>query len=144
MPYDTDMFCRVSLLLRLLIIFGRKNKRGLLILAILRSGGFFSLFSLEFLQCIAEKTMVFIDVPANGIQQEFFIYLGRRTMMESAEVIVFLDISKMSFCLNGADLAVQDPFSLWMLAFDCSFNPSHRSLIFITLFLSASFSGSYL
>lgn len=54
--------------------------------------------------------MIFIDVPANGIQQEFFIYLGRRTMMKSAEVIVFLDISKMSFCLNGADLAVQYPF----------------------------------
>ena len=109
-PYGTCMFCGVSPFPKVLIIFERKKETVLPILTTLQLSCVFLLFSLEFLECIAEKTMVFIDVPANGIQHEFFIYLSRRTMMEAAEVIVFLDISKMSFCLNGADLTIQDSF----------------------------------
>ena len=68
--------CRVSLLLRVLIILSTKKKRLLLILTTFQSSCLFFLFSLEFLQGIAEKTMVFINVPANGadlsVQDSFF------------------------------------------------------------------------
>ena len=52
--------------------------------------------------------MVFIYISAKGIQHEFFIYLICRTVVKTPEVLIFLDSSKMSFCLNGTCLTFQD------------------------------------
>ena len=54
--------------------------------------------------------MVFIQVPADRIQQEFPIDFSGCAVMKTSEILIFLDISKMSFCLDRADLPVQDPF----------------------------------
>lgn len=67
-------------------------------------------FSFKFFDLIMKEPMIFIDIPADRIKHEFFIYLFRRAVIETPEIIVFLDIAKMSFCLDGTDLAVQDPF----------------------------------
>ena len=57
--------------------------------------------------------MIFIYISSNSIQHEFFIYLICRTVIKTPEVLIFLDISKMSFHLNGTCLAFQDSlFSL--------------------------------
>ena len=53
--------------------------------------------------------MIFIYISSNSIQHEFFIYLICRTVIKTPEVLIFLDISKMSFRLNGTCLAFQDP-----------------------------------
>ena len=73
---------------------------------------------------------------------EFFIYLICRTVIKTPEVLIFLDISKMSFRLNGTCLAFPGSrVSLWILACDLSFSSSHCSLsLRVTLFFSASFS----
>ena len=54
--------------------------------------------------------MIFVDIPTDRIQHKFFVYFIGRAVIESSEIIIFLDISKMSFRLNGTDLAVQDTF----------------------------------
>ena len=53
--------------------------------------------------------MIFIYISSNSIQHEFFIYLICRTVIKTVEVLIFLDISKMSFRLYGMCLAFQDP-----------------------------------
>ena len=52
--------------------------------------------------------MIFIYISSNSIQHEFFIYLICRAVIKTPEVLVFLDVSKMSLCLNGTCLAFQD------------------------------------
>ena len=53
--------------------------------------------------------MIFIYISSNSIQHEFFIYLICQAVVKAPEVLVFLDVSKMSLCLNGTCLAFQDP-----------------------------------
>ena len=80
--------------------------------------------------------MIFIYISSNSIQHEFFIYLICRTVIKTPEVLIFLDISKMSFRLNGMCLAFQDPaFTL---------DIGMRSFFQFLPFFSASFSASYL
>ena len=56
-----------------------------------------------------KKTMVFIYISSNRIQHKFFIYFFGCPVIETAKTAIFFDISKMFFCLNGTDLAVQNP-----------------------------------
>ena len=53
--------------------------------------------------------MIFIYISSKSIPHEFFIYLICRAVIKTPEVLIFLDISKMSFRLNGTCLAFQDP-----------------------------------
>ena len=74
------------------------------------SAAFFSRqFFLQIFSVFRIKTMIFIYISSNSIQHEFFIYLICRTVIKTPEVLIFLDISKMSFRLNGTCLAFQDP-----------------------------------
>lgn len=57
-----------------------------------------------------EETVVFLDVTPYGIDHEFFIYLFPRTVGEAAEILIFFDIPKMAFCLDGTRLPLYDPF----------------------------------
>ena len=57
-----------------------------------------------------KKTVVFIYVPSHCIQYELFIYFFSGTVIKTLEIFIFLDITKMPFCLDGAGLAFQDPF----------------------------------
>ena len=67
-------------------------------------------FSLKFLDLIMKKTVVFIYISSNRIQHKFFIYFFCCPVIETAKTIIFFDIPKMSFCLNGTDLPVQNSF----------------------------------
>ncbi len=44
--------------------------------------------------------MVFIDVSSYCIQHELFIYFFCTSVIETPEVFIFLDISKVTFRLN--------------------------------------------
>lgn len=63
-------------------------------------------FSFKFFDFIMKKTMIFIYISSNRIQQEFLIYFFGCPVVEPAEAVVFFDISKMSFCLYGTDLPI--------------------------------------
>ena len=66
------------------------------------------LFPFKFLDCSMQKTVVFIQIPVYGIQHELLIHLLGRTIVESAEVHIFLDVTKVSLWLDGSNLTVQD------------------------------------
>lgn len=68
------------------------------------------LFPFEFSDFIVKKTMVFINIASYRKQHDFLVYFIRRTIIKSTEVFVFFDITKMSFCLNGTDLTIQNSF----------------------------------
>lgn len=57
-----------------------------------------------------EKTLVFIYISSDRIQHEFFIHFFLRPIIKSPEFFIFLDIAKMSLCLDGTDLTFQYPF----------------------------------
>ena len=61
-------------------------------------------FPFKFFDFIMEKTVVFIDIPTDRIQHEFFIYFFRRTVVKATEVFILLDITKMPFRLDGMNL----------------------------------------
>ena len=61
-------------------------------------------FPFKFFDFIMEKTVVFIDIPTDRIQHEFFIYFFRRTVVKATEVFILLDITKMPFRLDGTNL----------------------------------------
>lgn len=41
-----------------------------------------------------QKTVIFIDIPANRIQHKFLVYLFGRTVMKPPEFFVFLYVPK--------------------------------------------------
>ena len=88
------------------------------------------------------EPVVFVQVPAHGVKQELLVHFFPGTVVEPAEVLVFFDVSEMPFCLDGPDLAVQDP----LFALDVRMRLFFQliTLIFITLFFSWSFFPSYL
>ena len=88
--------------------------------------------------------MIFIDIPADRIKHEFFIYLFRRAVIKPPEIFIFLDVPEMALGLDGTDLAVQDPF--FTLDIRMGFFPEFLPLlidlhgfIFIGIFLCVVF-----
>ena len=59
---------------------------------------------------IVQKTVVFVDIPANCIQHKFLVYFFCRTVIKPPEFFVFFYVPKVAFCLYGPVLAVQDSF----------------------------------
>lgn len=80
-----------------MLILGRKNPCALYFKAHLLLGGLFRRFSFEFLNHAMEKSVVFIDVPANCVQHKFLVHLLCRTVIEPAEFFVFLYVPKVPF-----------------------------------------------
>ena len=54
--------------------------------------------------------MIFHDIPANRIQQEFFIHFLLWSIVNTPEIFVLLDIPEVSFRLDRSCLPFQDPF----------------------------------
>lgn len=91
------------------LILGRKNPLPLISEALFFLCSLLLVFPFEFIYFIVQKTVVFIYIPPYRIQHKFFVYLFCRTVMKPAKFFVLFYVSKMAFCLYGADLAVQYP-----------------------------------
>lgn len=57
-----------------------------------------------------QETIVFIDISSDCVQNKLLIHFFCRTIVETPEIFVFLDAFKVSFRLNGENLAVQYSF----------------------------------
>ncbi len=55
-----------------------------------------------------KKAMIFIHVPAYGIEHKFFADFFSTSIVEASEAVVFFYISKMAFCLYGTYLSFDD------------------------------------
>ena len=99
---------------------------------------FLLIFPSESLYFMVKKTMIFIYISADCIQHEFFIYFCA-AVIEPPKTVVLLNIPKVPFGLDGTDLTFQNSLLALDVGIGFSFNASHCSLIFITLFRSPSY-----
>ena len=128
----------------LLLFQGAKTPLLLILETLFFLYSFLTHFSFKFMYFIVQKTVVFINIPANCIQHKFLVDLFCRTVMKPTEFFVFFYVPKcLSVCIERI-WRFSIPFLLCMLAWDSSFSLFQRSLTFMTLFFSASFSALYL
>ena len=96
-------------------VLGRKIPLVLILAALFFLCSFSLGFPFEFMYFIMQKSVIFIYIPANRIHHKFLVCLFRRSLTKTAEFFVLFYVSKMAFCLYGADLAVQCPlFALYI------------------------------
>ena len=50
-----------------------------------------------------KEPVIFIDIPTDRVQHKLFIYFFAGTIIKTPEPFVFLDVSKVPFCLDGSD-----------------------------------------
>lgn len=93
---------------------------------------------------LMKKTVVFVYIPDDCIQQEFLIYFNCRMVGKSAGVFISFNVSKVTFCLDGTALAVQDSLFTFDIRMGCGFQIfplfiGLHDLIFISIFLRIIF-----
>lgn len=90
-------------------IFEGNTNRPLAYAGALSLCGRFLWLPFKLLDLPVAEPVILVQVPAHGVKQEFLEHFFLGTVVEPAEVLVLLDVPEVPFCLDGPDLAVQDP-----------------------------------